>query len=474
MARENQGLQIALIIFVMLTIVLGVTTYLCYRNYDDAAKAKALAEATAGKNDNQAKVNEEHATELKKLIGVAATESVDSIKEIQKKDMEKYGAAYPEEDRFYRRMLEKMQRTIDEKNAELREVQDRIPKLQDEHKARDEEKDEQLKQFQASREKAANDLASEQAKYENERARSLRDQTKLQSDLQAERKKGAEMVAKIESKFQETEKNRLKLVEVAGRQGEKIERYESGILSGAANGEVTWVNQRNATVWINLGRADGLLRQVTFSVYPADVTDMKAKGARKAKIEVTQILGNHLAEARVTEDEIGRPILPSDKIYTPLWSPGERRHFALAGLIDVDGDGRSDLETVKNLIAINGGVVDCFINDAGKQEGEITVNTNCLVLGDAPTDKEGDARQIASFTKLLRDADQLRLQKVQLSDLLQQMGWKNMSPVVRYGRGSNPKDFRAQPPAGVPKKSSGNVSDVFEKRQLPKAPASAF
>ena len=31
MARENQGLQIALIVFVMLTIILGVTTYLFFR-----------------------------------------------------------------------------------------------------------------------------------------------------------------------------------------------------------------------------------------------------------------------------------------------------------------------------------------------------------------------------------------------------------------------------------------------------------
>ena len=37
MARENQGLQIALIVFVMLTILLGVTTYLGFRQYNDAA-----------------------------------------------------------------------------------------------------------------------------------------------------------------------------------------------------------------------------------------------------------------------------------------------------------------------------------------------------------------------------------------------------------------------------------------------------
>ena len=31
MARENQDLQIALIVSVMLTIILGVATFLCYR-----------------------------------------------------------------------------------------------------------------------------------------------------------------------------------------------------------------------------------------------------------------------------------------------------------------------------------------------------------------------------------------------------------------------------------------------------------
>jgi hypothetical protein len=32
-ARENQGLQIALIVFVMLTIILSVTTFIFYNNY---------------------------------------------------------------------------------------------------------------------------------------------------------------------------------------------------------------------------------------------------------------------------------------------------------------------------------------------------------------------------------------------------------------------------------------------------------
>ena len=142
--------------------------------------------------------------------------------------------------------------------------------------------------------------------------------------------------------------------------------------------------------------------------------------------------------------------------------------------MDIDGDGRSDLQTVLNLIAINGGVVDCYITDAGKIVGQINVNTK---LPDSRRRADRNERVLPSataFTKIQHDADQLRLQKMQLTELLQRMGWKNMSPVIRYGRGANPKDFRAKPDEGVLRKSSGNVSDVFEKRQPPKAPASAY
>ena len=66
MARENQGLQIALIIFVMLTIILGVTTFLYVRQYGEAAKnasemeqkANEVLEADKGKLKNTVRRSE--------------------------------------------------------------------------------------------------------------------------------------------------------------------------------------------------------------------------------------------------------------------------------------------------------------------------------------------------------------------------------------------------------------------------------
>ena len=133
--------------------------------------------------------------------------------------------------------------------------------------------------------------------------------------------------------------------------------------------------------------------------------------------------------------------------------------------MDINGDGRNDLDVLMNIIQAGGGVVDCYIADSGKDKnkikGAITVNTNCLILGDAP-DERGDPAQREAFTKIRREAEQYRLPVMQLADFLQRIGWKNMSPVVRYGRGANANDFRAKPDEGVVRQSTGNTSDVFK------------
>lgn len=470
MARENQGLQIALIVFVMLAVVLGATTYWTYRLYDEQAGKTKSAMEDAMKNRAQAGKNAKEAEELKRMIDVPKSDSIETITGTFKEDMKKFGGAYREDTRFYRKLLGKMSNTINEKNAELANWKAKVPQLEAKFKKRAEAQELQVKQFKESASKAGKDLASERSKFKSERDRIAQEEASLQSNLQRTRKNAAESLVRTENKVTERDRKIRSLRKYNEDLTAKVERYRGGTM-GEANGEVRWVNQRNGTVWINLGRADALSRQVTFSVYPADNTDIsKSKGG----IEVTQVLGDHLAEARILDDDVSNPILPGDKIFTPLWSPGERRHFALAGLIDIDDDGRSDLEAVMNLIKLNGGVVDCYIADSGRNKnsmrGSIDVNTNCLILGAAP-DEKGNPAQRDAFTRILRDADQARIQKVQLGDFLQRVGWKNISPVVRYGRGANPNDFRAQPPEGTVRKSSDDAKGGFKERQPPSTPA---
>jgi hypothetical protein len=473
MARENQGLQIALIIFVMLTIILGVTTYLFFRQYEEAdIKAKNnLAERE--KKAQLAVKNEDDANELKRLIGVAKTEKVDPIRDtIFKEDMNKYGGSYPEEVRFYRPLLEKMSKTIDEKNAALALADAKIQKLEEDFRVREASKQPQIDDFKKAAEEASKDLASERDKFNTDRKRITDEETKLKTDLENARKEAAASLVKIEQKFQDSIAQYQKLKDTNKRLATELETKTS-VKFDVPEGKIVWVNQRTGTVWIDLGRADALQRQITFSVYPADITDMSA-GGKKAGIEVTQILGDHLAEAHVFDDKLADPITPGDKIYTPVWTPGEKRHFALAGFMDIDGDGKSEMQTVRDLIAMNGGVVDSYVDDKGNRVGEMNVNTRYLVLGDRPTEKTQPAMRDA-VTKMVGETERLGVQKIQLNDLLQRMGWKNQTPIVHYGRGANPKEFMAKPEEGAQKKSTGSVSDVFKPRVPPaRIPTSAY
>jgi hypothetical protein len=474
MARENQGLQIALIVFVMLTIILGVTTYLFFRQYEEA-DIKAKNNATErDKKATLAVKNEDDANELKRLIGVAKTEKVDAITTtIFSEDMKKFGGSYPEDVRFYRPLLEKMQKTINEKNVEVTKITAESESLKAKILALEASKQPQIDEFKQAAEKAGTDLADERSKFEKDVASVRQQETKLKGDLENVRKDSAAALSKVDAQIQAATIRNQKLVGINKNQSEKLEQLTSQKFDNP-EGEIRWVNQRLGTVWINLGRADALTRQVTFSVYPANVSDAAATGGKKGSIEVTQILGDHLAEARLYDDKLSDPLMPGDKIFTPIWTPGEKRHFALAGLVDLDGSGKNSIRTVVDLITMNGGVVDSYVDEKGKKIGEITVNTRYLVLGEAPNEK-GQSAAIKAFSELRGDADRLGVQKIQLSDLLERMGWKNQTAVVHYGRGSNPKDFAAKPDEGVQQKSIGNVTDIFQRRQPPaQQPSSAY
>ncbi len=471
MTRENQGLQIALIVFVMLTIILGVTTFIFFRQYEETDTKAQAAQADANKHRMAASTIQEENNELKRLIGVAATKKLDEVTAQFNKDMQHYGGNFPEESRFYSPMLGYLFKTIEDKNIELSAVMDDLEKFRAEYEVREASKDPQIKKFEAAATEAGQELATVQSKAKSERDRITGDQTRIKTRYEKARKADAAARGALEEKLQQTSIHVQKLAQLNKQKADKLEAISKETFD-VPDGEIRWVNQRNGTVWINLGRADSLSRQTTFSVYPADISNLTG-GGKKASIEVTEILGEHLAEARVVEDKISDPIMPGDKIHTPVWSPGEQKRFALAGFMDIDDDGKSDQHIVRNLITMNGGVVDCETDAGGKRQGKMTVNTRYLVLGEAP-DAKGRSGVIAGFTRMIGDAKRLGIQKISLAELLRNMGYKRGTRVIQFGRGANPNDFRAKPPDGVPKVSTGNVSDAFKPRRPPTRRSSAY
>jgi hypothetical protein len=471
MARENQGLQVALIIFVMLTIILGVTTFLFFRQYEDALLAAKDAQDKQKTSDTAANTLLTEATRLKAITGFATTDSISAIDEAYNADMEKYAGTFEEANRNYRKVLEYLNDEVERKSVSLATEQDTLQQMKTRNEGIETQKQAQIDQYKTASDKSAADLAAERGKFNSQLQAANKQSGDLQAKLDDARKERDAVVAQVQDRLQNALDKMQKMNQTLVQRNEQINQILRPTFE-AGDGNIRWVNQRNATVWINLGQADSLRRQMTFSIYPADTKDVNRAG-KKGEIEVTELLGDHLSEARIVSDEVSDPILPGDIVHTPVWAPGERLHFALTDRLDIDGDGKSDTELVRNLITMNDGLIDAELDDQGNRTGAMTTSTRFLVLGtqhdeDTP-DKPRDER-----VRMLREAEDLGIGTMALPDLLRQMGWKNQTPVIRFGRGANPDDFRAQPPEGVPRVSSGTVSPLFERRNPPRSAGSMY
>lgn len=468
MTRENQGLQIALIVSVMLTVIFGGMTYYWYRQYDDANTRSSGYSADLRTKKDEADAMKADVATLKKMIGVPDTEKPDINGGTFKDDMAKYGGALPETEHDYRRVMDKMQKTIEEKNAALSDAKTEVAKLQQQITAFEASKQPQIDDFKKSRDDANQDLAGERAKFDAERKRINDDREGLAKERDTARKEKDAEKAEAEKTQNKMGADIKTLQGVIVNQANEIAKVTATKVD-SFDGEVRFVDQRNGTIWIDRGRADALRPLITFSIYPADTTDLTATGAKKASIEVTHILDDHLSQARIIDDKITDPIIPGDKIHTPLWAPGGKKHFALAGFMDVFGDNKNHVRTVMDLIEMNDGVVDAWVDDKGNLQGAITVNTRFLILGDPPDEKNAPAL-LDSYSKLIGTSQRLGIQRLPLADMLQRAGWKNPTPVVHYGIDANAKDFAPKPPEGAPRTSPG---DVFKPRQPPAGNGSA-
>ena len=175
-------------------------------------------------------------------------------------------------------------------------------------------------------------------------------------------------------------------------------------------GEIRYVVAGGNVVTINLGSADALRPGVTFGVIDGDETRLQDAKV-KATIQVSQIQGPHLAQGRVVaRPNISSPIIPGDKIFSPFWAPGRVVKIALAGDIDIDGDGRSDNSAIKGQILAAGAEVAAEISSTGAVTGTLDPTIRFLVVGQDPDSiDDSNAQAIATLGNVKARAAELGL-----------------------------------------------------------------
>jgi len=183
------------------------------------------------------------------------------------------------------------------------------------------------------------------------------------------------------------------------------------------DGHVVRVSSSGELVWIDLGSADGLRRQQSFSVYAKQETDFQ-NAMPKATIEIDSVDGPKTAQARVVSKVDDNPIAPQDVIFSPTWQPGQRLHFALAGKLDYNDDGVADNGLIKDLILTNGGIVDAEVDEHGRRTGTVSITTRYLVVGDPPSDQP-DAAVNNAYNELLSQAEELGIEPIVIKHLLE-------------------------------------------------------
>jgi hypothetical protein len=413
--ESNTGLIVALVIFVLLTLTLGVFTYFGYDGQkqlaEEAKKEKtnatnaraaadeekvrrlvlAIATGNEGPNDQR---------ELGSLKGQAKLAGVFTQATAALKDI-KWNAAQDRPDETYQDKIAKLSKerdtALNEKRVAEKNLVDAKAEFDVAIKTHDDKAKEAAKNLKEAQDKALADRQKEHddyvqliAKIDQELSEALKNEKQNRADDNAaadrERKKLAERIDSFQKQV-----DRLKS-EIAP---------PTSIDADTPKGQILRVDRKTNTAFIDLGSADNLKPKVTFSVFAANATNKTAeKRERKGTIEVVTILEPHLAQVRITDvvNELRDPILAGDLIFNPSWSPNQREHIALAGIFDLDGDGYDDTpELVRNLER-QGIVVDAWLDlkERTIKGPGITERTEYLVLGERPQMSEALSRQSAT------------------------------------------------------------------------------
>jgi hypothetical protein len=480
---EGQGLQIAVISFAMLTIILAITTYVFY------------AQASSASKDVEAKTKQlsDKQTENNKLLyRVTAMQYVLGLKDVTKEQVEiaksKAGGDDPDVKeildnfdsdmalvgdqtapagpRSYRTFVTVLLSSLAKKNASVADAMDQLKAMQQQKDATTAAEKQRADTAVAASTNAVANYDKETKAFADYR-NTMEDQNKtlaakITSDA-AKVKTDAQRMTDEKEQIIKHNQQLLSVNKLLLQRKEEIDK-ERADLNENPDGHIVRVNQRQQMVWIDRGRADGLLRQMTFSVY--DHNENGASSTKsKGRIEVLTV-GENLSEARILEDSPANPIIAGDIIDTPAWSPGQRIHFALAMKMDVNKDRVDDFDMVKNIIRMNGGEIDAElrVDPSGKvvRNGNISVETRYFVEGEKPSEATSPAL-LKEYDVFDRERERFNVKKISLDKLLALMGWRAEERTVQLS-GSG---------GGFQKRSPGKTQPATSTEAVPTSDGAA-
>lgn len=410
--RTLTTLSIALIVFVMLTFVLAVTTYLFFKQKFEAEQAAAKADDEARRVQTEFDTLARDFGRLRDVIGTEK-DTADTIEAEQNEWLSTRFSAFQEESKSYRALVEWLEKkrldanvetaNLVDKNTKLAADTERAIKQADDARAAAEQAREAA---QAAQKKEAEDFASRRSEHEKnmegvvgEQKKALAQSQQTQAIIEELRKLGPLLSPDARRRYETQpadsseaepwpERVRIVLKELTDR--EKAIRDLNGLLANLRmadgmqvaasvrpgdalqkavaaslplddridgfDGRVVDVDERDRSVLLSFSSTAGMRPGLLLAVFdPAEPQPLV--GSQKGMVQVTAVESGTLARGVIRADDIDRTILPGDGVATNLWRPGESPEIVIVGYVDLGSGPKQSRAALESLVERAGATV---------------------------------------------------------------------------------------------------------------------
>jgi len=407
-SNENQGLKIAVACFVMLSVILAVTTYFGFKSYGEADK-KATAADTEAKSEKQAHDEIQRILiDVQDKVGLPKADKAELAKKIatEREEIIKKGAASAEEGRkayaAYKNAgggnakMDELVQSLDtilsgmnEPSVSLVGLANRQQELlhnqamlaltmafefkstRDILEAMNGVNTSKLEVETQAVQGAKKDLEDQIVRHEQDRQTQIAKVDALQTDLNRTASENATLKNQMTQKEDEYRKQNEQLRTILRELKEQAAK--TAIVLDQKDGTVTFVDYGRGEVRVDLTRGTGAKEQMVLTIFDKNAPGLPSDKP-KATIELIQV-GNTGSIGRIVETKNSiNPIRVGDQAYSPSWDPNRPIQYALIGKIDINRDGRDDREDLKRMIRSAGGTVsyDLPPSNAGSETGKLT------------------------------------------------------------------------------------------------------
>lgn len=457
MARRTKGVHIALIIFVVLCLILGVGVYMTYQKWDETLLVLGKSVQTSVTKDQEIASLQADVERLKQTIGCPANQRLEFIENLYAQDMDKYlgpdsflfleddqssvsasgneagagdasdaadsdkadskkddkagktdkdkagapgagGADKAAGNKAYNKIIGLLYDKIQGAKLLLTQQQDKIETLKKENYGRENKTNENLTAIIEKSKTKQQSLLKDTSAFISKRSEIANAKQKQYDELYSASEENEASVQDLHNKMGQKRKQINDLDQVVNTLDEAFISAQNKTLD-KPDGIVLNCNLNSKMAIINLGSKLNLRPQTEFDVFPRDANSSNA-GVTKGMLRVLRIVDGDNAECLIVKDETNNPIQIGDKIFAV------RREIEL----EVNrGNGKGKNETVKVKIptwtpgekikyAIAG---KCDIDGDGSNDMQRLLNYIRMHGDEAPTYLDG-TRQVGEISPNVR------------------------------------------------------------------------